>query len=114
MKEITPEEFMALSKRDMLDRCIKWKKEFNNGELIKINNIAKCPIAMWVAYNDKKCNRQQVPNTDVCPLCGKPVCPDCLNHSVEVLSRVTGYLSLVSGWNEAKKAEFVDRQRYNG
>lgn len=112
MKEITVIEFMALSKRDMLSRSEEWLKEFNNGKQIKIENVKNCPIAMWVAYNNKKCNKELVPNTAQCPMCGNPVCPDCLNHSVEQLSRVTGYLSGVSGWNESKKQEFEDRQRY--
>jgi anaerobic ribonucleoside-triphosphate reductase len=36
-----------------------------------------------------------------------------MNHNVEIISRVTGYLSIVSGRNEAKKQEFEDRQRYD-
>ncbi|RLG23958.1 oxidoreductase, partial [Methanosarcinales archaeon] len=27
--------------------------------------------------------------------------------------RVTGYVQAVSGWNESKKQELKDRQRYN-
>jgi len=29
------------------------------------------------------------------------------------MSRVTGYMQAVSGWNEAKKQELKDRKRYN-
>ena len=113
MKEITPIEFMALSKRDMLERCSKWLKEFNNGQRIKIKGVKECPVAQWVAYNNRKCHREQVPNTAACPVCGLPICPDCLNHSVEQLSRVTGYMSTVSSWNASKRQEFEDRQRYD-
>lgn len=112
MKTITPTEFMALSKQKAIERCKEWLKEFNGGKQIKVKNPMDCPMAQWVAYNDKKCSREMVPNTETCQICGSPVCPDCLNHNVEQLSRVTGYLSTVSGWNEAKKQEFKDREHY--
>ena len=61
----------------------------------------------------KKCRKGEViPGTDLCPLCGKPICPDCYNHSVISLSRVTGYVQDISGWNNAKRQELKDRQRY--
>lgn len=50
--------------------------------------------------------------TDVCPVCRRAICPECFNHSVVSLSRVTGYIQDVSGWNEAKKQELMDRKRY--
>lgn len=45
-----------------------------------------------------------------CPSCGEPVC-ECGSHDVGVISRVTGYLSDVKGWNAAKKQELIDRKR---
>jgi anaerobic ribonucleoside-triphosphate reductase len=39
-------------------------------------------------------------------------CPNCESENVEHLSRVTGYIQAVSGWNEAKKQELKDRKRY--
>jgi len=113
MKPITPEEFLALSKHDMLVRSEGWLKEFNNGKLLKMDNpLEQCPVSLWVIHNNAKCHREMVPNTAQCPVCGSPVCPDCMNHNVDIISRVTGYLSTVSGWNESKKQEFKDRQRY--
>jgi hypothetical protein len=47
-----------------------------------------------------------------CQKCGQPICP-CGSHDVVQISRVTGYLSDVGGWNNAKKAELKDRSRYN-
>ncbi|MCK4811705.1 MAG: hypothetical protein KAS74_05485 [Methanosarcinales archaeon] len=35
-------------------------------------------------------------------------------RNVEQLSRVTGYLQAVSGWNAAKRQELEDRKRYGG
>ncbi|MHC1593135.1 MAG: anaerobic ribonucleoside-triphosphate reductase [Methermicoccaceae archaeon] len=48
-----------------------------------------------------------------CPVCGNPYCPGCGNHHVLQLSRITGYIQDVSGWNAAKKQELKDRKRYS-
>lgn len=50
--------------------------------------------------------------TDICPICKTAICPECFNHSCVSLSRVTGYIQDISGWNEAKKQELIDRKRY--
>ena len=106
------EEVLNLSKRDFIKLNLKWIKEVNGGKLMKVAP-SNCPLAIWVAYNNAKCNREMVPNTAKCPLCGHPVCPDCGNHAVERVSRVTGYLGSVSNWNAAKQQEFEDRNRYD-
>jgi hypothetical protein len=60
----------------------------------------------------------ECPHTDpiqviaYCPLCGEAVCPECGTHDCVQISRVTGYLSDVSGWHEGKKQELKDRKRY--
>lgn len=48
-----------------------------------------------------------------CPECGQPMCPECGCHDVLTISRVTGYLQDVSGWNAGKKQELKDRHRWN-
>jgi anaerobic ribonucleoside-triphosphate reductase len=48
----------------------------------------------------------------ICPVCNTPICPQCFNHNVVSLSRVTGYIQDVSGWNVGKKQELKDRKRY--
>lgn len=53
-----------------------------------------------------------ISGVDICPICRDPMCPECYNHSVVSLSRVTGYIQDVSGWNTAKKQELEDRKRY--
>jgi hypothetical protein len=45
-----------------------------------------------------------------CSICGEPTC-ECGSHDVSIVSRVTGYLSDVGGWNAAKRQELKDRQR---
>jgi anaerobic ribonucleoside-triphosphate reductase len=43
----------------------------------------------------------------------KERCPNCGSTNVEHLSRVTGYIQAVDGWNAAKKQELADRMRYS-
>lgn len=53
----------------------------------------------------------------ICNSCGRVTggvneqCPNCGSPDVEWWSRVTGYYQAVSGWNEAKKKELLDRYR---
>ena len=112
-KPMTLKAVMALSWNQFLDRMLAWKKEFNDDKYITPDNPLECPINQWVVFNHKKCGRQMVPNIATCPLCGAPCCPDCHIHTVEQLSRVTGYLGNVSAWGAAKQQEFIDRDRFD-
>lgn len=56
--------------------------------------------------------KQTVAGIANCPVCGKKCCPICGRHKVVQLSRITGYIQDVEGWNEGKKQELKDRQRY--
>ncbi len=53
----------------------------------------------------------------ICNSCGRVTggingqCPNCGSTDLELWSRVTGYYQAVSGWNEAKKKELLDRYR---
>ena len=58
------------------------------------------------------CEREHSEGIIICPSCHEPTCP-CGCHDVVVISRVTGYLSDISGWNEGKRAELIDRNRVN-
>ena len=62
--------------------------------------------------NDHLCTCHEDVHSGVryCDKCGQPICP-CGSHSVVLISRVTGYLSDVAGWNKAKRAELKDRTR---
>lgn len=110
----TLEETLSMPKREFIERCLDWIKEFNNGEHIKVKKPTDCLLSLWVIHNDGKCSHELVAGTAVCPICGNQMCPDCGNHNVDVISRVTGYLSTVGGWSDSKKQEFEDRQRYDG
>jgi RNA polymerase subunit RPABC4/transcription elongation factor Spt4 len=58
------------------------------------------------------CSHEIVSGIDYCLLCGAAVCPECGSHDVVQISRVTGYLQEVSGWNAGKQQELKDRRRY--
>ena len=64
---------------------------------------------------DHKCTCKQDIHSSIayCNECGHPVCPECGSHDVNQISRVTGYLSDVGGWNKAKAQELKDRTRVN-
>ncbi|RCV64117.1 ribonucleoside-triphosphate reductase [Methanophagales archaeon] len=42
----------------------------------------------------------------------KEACEKCHSKNLDFISRITGYLQAVSGWNEGKKQELLDRIRY--
>jgi hypothetical protein len=48
-----------------------------------------------------------------CQTCGEAVCPYCGSHDVVQISRVTGYMQDISGFNAGKRQEVKDRKRYN-
>lgn len=58
------------------------------------------------------CSHAVIESLAYCPLCGEPVCPACGSHDVSQISRVTGYMADVAGWNRGKAQELKDRARY--
>ncbi|NOQ47917.1 MAG: oxidoreductase [Methanococcoides sp.] len=111
LQTMSTEELFALPKNEFINRCKEWCNEFNDGQPMKTNEDNSCPVHAWVALNGKKCAHETVANIAQCPICDQPMCPDCMNHNVHQLSRVTGYISNVSGWNAAKRQELKDRVR---
>lgn len=110
---MTHEEAMALPKQQFIDRCSAWLNEFNDGNQLKIDDPTKCPLHIWVVHNHQACGKDLVPNITNCEICGQPMCPGCSNHVATQISRVTGYMGDVAGWNEGKKQELKERQRHN-
>lgn len=76
----------------------------------RTENIAEaCPLEQF-----DNCRHDVSPNIEYCPICRQAVCPQCgTNHDVMQISRVTGYLQDVAGWNNGKIQELKDRKRYN-
>lgn len=60
-----------------------------------------------------KCTHEFTDGIAYCPTCKKAMCPVCGCHDVAQISRVTGYLQDVGGWNHAKQQELKDRTRYD-
>ena len=113
-ESMEPVELMNMPLSSLIERCEAWCKEFNEGNPIKIKTPEDCPIHQWVVHNKKRCGQTAVPAFKYCSVCGNPCCPNCYNHKVEQLSRITGYIGVVSSWNNAKKQELLDRKRYDG
>ena len=85
-------------------------------------DVPKCPLCGEEKLVKKmcildtgvcRCARDTHAEVILCKSCHDPMCPECGSHDVVGVSRVTGYLSDVSGWRRSKKAEFDDRMRYN-
>ncbi|MBP2029350.1 hypothetical protein J2755_000270 [Methanohalophilus levihalophilus] len=108
---ISTEELLSLPRDEFINRCKAWCDEFNDGKPMQTSEEHPCPVHVWVVYNEKACSQDTIPHIAQCPVCDQPICPDCMNHSVHQLSRVTGYVSNVSGWNAGKVQELKDRVR---
>ena len=96
-----------------LELTLAWLQDTNDGEPLDLESPLECPIHKWIKATSGVCSGDTIPNTAKCPICDNYVCPVCHSHMVDVLSRVTGYMQVVSAWNAAKSQEFEDRNRYN-
>jgi len=70
------------------------------------------PVREMCPLDHCKCGHDVVSGLEYCPICGDAVCPECHSHDVSQVSRVTGYLAEVGGFNNAKAQELKDRTRY--
>lgn len=93
---------------EFIDKCLDYNIEHN----IDVGEFEVCPAHVFAAQQNKSCH-DVLAGIDTCKLCEEPMCPRCGNHNVTQVSRVTGYMSDVGGWNKAKRQELIDRQRYN-
>lgn len=106
--DLPPHEFLAA--------CAGWKTDMQKdgawGEIQADidQNVLRCPVHQYTAARGL-CKRT-TGGTARCPVCGNYMCPECMNHAADIMSRVTGYLQVVSGWNSAKKQEFEERKRH--
>jgi anaerobic ribonucleoside-triphosphate reductase len=85
---------------------------------IIVDDPPVCPICgdehlkVMCPLDNAECSHDISAEIEYCPLCGEAICPACGSHDVMQISRVTGYLQDVSGWNAGKQQELKDRQRY--
>lgn len=59
-----------------------------------------------------ECGHEVIDGLAYCEMCGEAMCPVCGCHDVAQLSRITGYIQEVSGFNAGKAQELKDRTRY--
>ncbi len=84
----------------------------NNSDLVN----GHCPcgekhLVPMCTLDHNGCGHDITSGIHICPVCGEPVCGQCGDHSVFIVSRVTGYLSNINSWNAGKRAELIDRVR---
>ena len=91
---------IVIDERDLIDgNCPKCESNFALKPM--------CP-------NDHMdCNHEIVDKLAYCPICGDPMCPECGCHDVSQISRITGYMADVAGFNAGKAQELKDRHRIN-
>lgn len=84
----------------------------------RVGEKKACPVcgevhlAEMCKLDHNGCTHEIVSGIAYCPECKDPVCPICGTHDVIQISRVTGYMQEVKGWNAAKQQELKDRARY--
>ena len=108
-----------IGNRDILEKIPKEERRYKCHSCCKIVESVPCPecgemsVAIMCPLDHCGCGHDLITSHAYCPLCGDAVCPGCGSHDVVAISRVTGYLQDVSGWNLGKRAELKDRTRYN-
>jgi hypothetical protein len=108
----------TIGKREILEKIPEKERRYKCYTCHKIVNSTPCPncgethIVVMCPLDHCHCTHSIVGGIEYCPLCGDPVCPGgCLSHDIFQLSRVTGYLQDVSGWNAGKQQELKDRHK---
>jgi anaerobic ribonucleoside-triphosphate reductase len=75
-------------------------------------NCGEAHLQIMCPLDHCHCAHDMYSGIKYCPICGEAICPECGCHDVVQISRVTGYLQDVSGWNAGKQQELKDRVRY--
>ena len=96
-------------------KCYTCYTILKNSELIdhKCPSCGEVHLERVCPIDHNGCGHSIVERIEFCPVCNKALCPECGDHSVLQISRVTGYLQDVSGFNSSKKQELRDRVRGN-
>jgi DNA-directed RNA polymerase subunit RPC12/RpoP len=88
-----------------------YPKELKCPDEIKCPNCGETKVTIMCPLDHNHCSHSVITTIAYCPLCGQAKCPECGSHDVVQISRVTGYLQDVSGWNAGKQQELKDRVR---
>jgi hypothetical protein len=108
-----------IGNRGILEKVPISERNYKCHTCKKIVDTVPCPecgemhLEIMCPLDHCHCIHEIVGTHAYCPICGEPVCPECGSHDVSQISRVTGYLADVDGFNEGKKQELKDRMRYN-
>ena len=116
--QLSTEQKEVIEKYPSLDDIPSEERRYKCFTCHLIVNESPCPncgevnLKMMCPLDHCHCPHEISSGIEYCPLCGAAVCPDCCSHDVVQISRVTGYLQDVSGWNAGKQQELKDRHRY--
>jgi len=112
-------KFGKMGNRDILEKIPVEYRSYKCHTCHGIVDKTPCPncgethLEIMCPLDHCHCGHDVISKIEYCPVCGQECCPECGTHAVLQLSRVTGYLQDVSGWNDAKKQELKDRHRYD-
>jgi hypothetical protein len=97
-------------------KCSRCHSIINQEDLLPSGACPQCEkgdlIQEMCSHDHAECSHDLTQGIAYCPECGAPCCPECGCHDVAQISRVTGYLQDVEGWNAGKQQELKDRKRY--
>jgi hypothetical protein len=117
--EWTPEQGDLIRQYKHLEDIPEEKRRYKCHRCHHIVDSIPCPscgesaLSILCPLDHNKCMHEIIPGIEYCPICGAAICPRCGCHDVVQISRVTGYLQDVSGWNAGKQQELKDRVRYD-
>jgi len=117
--EWTPEQRALTEKYHTLEDVPVEKRRYKCHTCYHIVDDTTCPVCgethleIMCPLDHSHCSHTIVERIEYCPLCGAAICPECGSHDVSQISRVTGYMQDVSGWNAGKRQELRDRVRYD-
>ena len=115
---MSDEQYLTPEGAARLKAELEHLKSVERETLAKRLRSAPCPqcgdehLVIMCPLDHCHCSHDIISGIEYCPLCGEAVCPECGSHDVVQISRVTGYLQEVSGWNAGKQQELKDRARY--
>jgi hypothetical protein len=105
--------------KDILEKIPEKERRYKCHTCFEVVDESPCPacggttLEIMCPLDHCHCGHDIVTTIAYCPICGDAMCPTCMSHDVSQVSRVTGYLADIAGFNNGKRAEMLDRHRYN-